>query len=74
LDKIKPGEKLLLDGNTGIIIVNPTKKDIAERITKKSKQKQAHDKIRKHASRRVKTKEGKRIKVYANAYFEADFR
>lgn len=74
LGKIKPGEQLLLDGNTGVIIVNPTERDIAEYKAKKSKQRQDYNKIRKHANKPVKTKEGRRIKIYANAYSEDDFR
>jgi len=74
LGKIKSGEKLLLDGNAGIIIVNPTEKEITEYKTKESKQSQNYKKTRKHISKPAKTKEGRRIKIYANAYSARDFR
>ncbi len=74
LDRIKFGEQLILDGSTGIIIVNPTEKDIVEHKAKKTILRKNYSKIREHTEKPVKTKKGKHIRIYANAFSEDDFR
>ncbi len=71
-DICHPGDAVALDGNDGIIIVNPSKETI-EAYRKKQNQFLIFGKsLLKKADKPAQTTDGKHIKVYANIEFEEE--
>jgi len=74
LTVIKSGDRLLLDGNTGIVIVNPSEKDLVEHEFKEASDIKRYNEAQLHKHKLVKTKKGKEVIIYANAYSKVDFK
>lgn len=69
MEEIKEGDTLLIDGNEGIVIVNPTPK-IVENMKKKEKElTKFKKKIYVLKNKKAVTPDGKAINIYANIEF-----
>ncbi|HRR95986.1 MAG TPA: phosphoenolpyruvate--protein phosphotransferase [Candidatus Ratteibacteria bacterium] len=66
---IKTGDGLIVDGEEGIVIVNPTNKVINEYKKKKEELKKKRKKISLLKNLKCKTKDRKEIKLFANIAF-----
>lgn len=64
--KIKGGEKAILDGNEGLLIVNPSQEEIDNYTTLIKEQKEKKERLKLIKDKEAVTKDGKKIEVSAN--------
>lgn len=70
---IRNGDKILLDGQKGTVIIHPTAEDIQEHQKKNKYFGLQEQKDSEKVSEPAVTQCGQQIKIYANAYSENDF-
>lgn len=64
--KIKGGEKAILDGNEGLLIVNPSQEEIDNYTALIKEQKEKKERLKLIKDKEAVTKDGKKIEVSAN--------
>ena len=64
--KIKGGEKAILDGNEGLLIVNPSQEEIDNYTVLIKEQKEKKERLKLIKDKEAVTKDGKKIEVSAN--------
>lgn len=64
--KIKGGEKAILDGNEGLLIVNPSQEEIDTYTSLIKEQKEKKERLKLIKDKEAVTKDGKKIEVSAN--------
>ncbi len=64
--RVSQGDKVLIDGQQGVLIINPTEDQLSTLCCKADKQKRIRDGLRKLKDRPAETKDGKRIILSAN--------
>ena len=69
-EMVKPGDMLVLDGNHGRVIINPTKATVAAYKEQRRIFLNLEEKLLKESTRETATKDGKRIYLHANIEFE----
>lgn len=65
-EKVEGGEKAIIDGDQGIIIINPSEDLIAEYENKIKVQKEKRERLKEVKDKEAITKDGKKIEVSAN--------
>lgn len=63
---VKEGDIVIVDGNDGVVIINPDEEKIKEYEEKREKFAANQDELRKYVSVKTVTREGKRIEVSGN--------
>lgn len=66
LEKIKDGDVVIVDGYQGTVLINPDKQTLEEYEKRMNEEKKKKEELKRFVATEVKTKDGKRIKVYAN--------
>ncbi len=66
LKKEYEGEVIILDGETGEVIITPDEEVLKEKLDKKSKFEQAQEKLKVFKGKKTVTKAGREVKLYAN--------
>ncbi|WAM32647.1 phosphoenolpyruvate--protein phosphotransferase [Caldicellulosiruptor naganoensis] len=66
LEKIKDGDVVIVDGYQGMVLINPDKQTLEEYEKRIKEEKQKKEELKRFVATEVKTKDGKKIKVYAN--------
>ncbi|WPX08984.1 phosphoenolpyruvate--protein phosphotransferase [Anaerocellum danielii] len=69
LGKIKDGDIVIVDGYQGIVLINPDKQILEEYEKRMKEEKQKKEELKRFAVTEVKTKDGRKVKVYANIAF-----
>lgn len=64
--KVKGGEKAILDGNEGLLIVNPTEEEIAKYEILIKEQKAKKERLKEIKDKEAISKDGKKVEVSAN--------
>lgn len=65
-DKVKGGEKVIIDGNEGFIILDPSEDLISEYEVKIKEQEEKRQRLQEVKDKEAKTTDGKKIEVSAN--------
>ena len=65
-DKVKGGEKVIIDGNEGFIILDPSEELISEYEVKIKDQEEKRQRLQEVKDKEAKTTDGKKIEVSAN--------
>lgn len=68
-EKIKNGDILIVDGYQGIVLINPDKQILEEYEKRMIEEKQRKEELKRFVNIDVKTKDGRKVKVYANIAF-----
>ena len=63
---VKAGDRLIVDGTEGVVIINPTETEIEEYNSRKAKFEAEKEELKKLVHVETKTKAGKRIEVVGN--------
>jgi len=66
MNQIKDGNKLIIDGNKGLAIISPTKKELEKYKTIYQKEQNVRDKLLKLIDVEAISKDGKKIKLMSN--------
>lgn len=70
--KVEPGSHVIIDGNNGIVIVDPTQETISSYLKEKTKLEQFEDKLLELRKLPAETKDGYRIVLAANIELPED--